>query len=217
MRRVVRAAYSGRWAGSSDSGCCCSSASGCSRCLLASARNARSPRIRRIASSSHRVNKRAQPPTEIGTITRMSAIPIVACRCHTIFMKIAAAIAHQRPRASRVDITSARRWSKQLRKRRCHFRSSRRKRGPWMLAVLDSRCRGNERESVLRALFSSAAPSRRRRARARSGTETRSWSRARSRYRTACRDSAAASPAARRRGCGRPRPASAPPAARPRR
>jgi hypothetical protein len=35
------------------------------------------------------VNKRAQPPTEIGTITRMSAIPIVACRRHTIFMKIA--------------------------------------------------------------------------------------------------------------------------------
>ena len=105
--------------------CRCSSASGCSRSPLASARNARSPRIRRIASSSHRVNKRAHPPTEIGTITRMSAIPIAACRCHTTFMKIAAAMTHQRPRASRVDITSARRWSKQLRKRRYHFRSSR--------------------------------------------------------------------------------------------
>ena len=83
---------------------------------------ARSPRINRVASNSHRVNSRAQPaPTEIGTITRMSAIPIVARRCHSIFMKIAAAMTHQRPRASRVHISPARRGSKQLRRRLGRF------------------------------------------------------------------------------------------------
>ena len=71
MRKVVRAAYSGRWRGSSDGGCFCSSASGSKRWRLASARNTNRPRTNTTARASQRLNKRVQPPTEIGTITRM--------------------------------------------------------------------------------------------------------------------------------------------------
>src|ERR1700758_3207844 len=71
MRSVVRAAYSGRLRGSSEGGCLCKSAKGAKRFLLASARKTRSPRIKRMARMSHRLNKRVQPPTEIGTNTRM--------------------------------------------------------------------------------------------------------------------------------------------------
>ena len=71
MRSVVRAAYSGRLRGSSEGGCFCSSASGSKRLRLASARKTRRPRIKRMARMSHRLNKRVQPPTEIGTNTRM--------------------------------------------------------------------------------------------------------------------------------------------------
>ena len=69
MRSVVRAAYSGRFLGSSDIGSRCNSDNGWSRCRLASARNTSRPRINSTASTSQRVKKR--PPTEIGTFSRM--------------------------------------------------------------------------------------------------------------------------------------------------
>ena len=75
MRSVVRAAYPGRFAGSSETGWRCSSVNGCNRCRLASARNTNSPRIKRTARTSQRVKKRPHPPTEIGTFSRMSAMP----------------------------------------------------------------------------------------------------------------------------------------------
>ena len=71
MRKVVRAAYSGRLAGSSDTGWRVSSVKGSNRCRLASARNTKSPRVSRTASASQRLSKRAHPPAEIGTITRI--------------------------------------------------------------------------------------------------------------------------------------------------
>src|SRR5262249_26036522 len=71
MRKVVRAAYSGRLRGSSEGGCFCSSASGSKRFRLASARKTKRPRIKRMARMSHRLNKRVQPPTEMGTNTRI--------------------------------------------------------------------------------------------------------------------------------------------------
>ncbi len=71
MRNVVRAAYSGRWRGSSDGGCFCSSASGSNKWRLASPRKTSIPIISSSASTSQRLNSRAQPPTEIGTFTRM--------------------------------------------------------------------------------------------------------------------------------------------------
>src|SRR6516225_1735780 len=71
MRRVVRAAYSGRLRGSSEGGCRCSSAKGSKRFRLASPTKIRSPRINRMARKSQRLNKRLQPPTEIRTNTRM--------------------------------------------------------------------------------------------------------------------------------------------------
>ena len=61
--------------GSSDGGVRCRSDNGSKRWRLASPRNTKRPRIRRTARTSHRVNKRAQPPTEIGTIPRMSSRP----------------------------------------------------------------------------------------------------------------------------------------------
>src|SRR3974390_2500548 len=71
MRSVVRAAYSGRLRGSSAGGGLCNSAKGSKRFRLASPRKTRSPRIKRTARMSHRLNKRVQPPTDIGTNTRM--------------------------------------------------------------------------------------------------------------------------------------------------
>ena len=58
MRSVVRAAYSGRLAGSSDTGVICNSDSGCSRWRLASAKKTSRPNVSSIASTSQRVPTR---------------------------------------------------------------------------------------------------------------------------------------------------------------
>ena len=92
MRKVVRAAYSGRLAGSSDTGWRVSSVKGSNRCRLASARNTKSPRVIRTASASQRLNKRAHPPAEIGTITRIGDARVLSLR-HAIVTKFVASIA----------------------------------------------------------------------------------------------------------------------------
>ena len=89
MRSVVRAAYSGRLAGSSDVGCCCNSVSGSNRCRLASPRKTRRPRIRRNARMSQRLKSLAQSPTEIGTFTRIGHGLRSRRGCHEIVVKAA--------------------------------------------------------------------------------------------------------------------------------
>ena len=71
MRSVVRAAYSGRLAGSSDTGVIRNSDSGCSRWRLASAKKTSRPNVSSIASRSQRVPTRPDVSTEIGMVPRM--------------------------------------------------------------------------------------------------------------------------------------------------
>ena len=71
MRNVVRAAYSGRFSGASDSGASCNSDSGCSKWRLASATKTKIASVSRMASASQRVMPRAACSTEIGTVPRM--------------------------------------------------------------------------------------------------------------------------------------------------
>ncbi len=78
MRSVVREAYSGRLAGSSDTGVICNSDSGCNRWRLASAKNTRSPNVSSIASTSQRVLTRPAFSTEIGMVPRMR-LAVRAC------------------------------------------------------------------------------------------------------------------------------------------
>src|SRR5271169_4771065 len=89
MRSVVRAAYSGRLRGSSDVGWRCNSAIGSNRWRLASARNTSNTRINNTASKSHRLNRRVQPPTEMGTFTRMVSDRLSWTCCHRFVVKFA--------------------------------------------------------------------------------------------------------------------------------
>src|SRR5262249_22111382 len=70
MRSVVRAAYSGRCVGSRDSGVIRSSAIGCSRLRLASAKKIRMPRTSRTARTSQRLSARVHCWTEMGGTSR---------------------------------------------------------------------------------------------------------------------------------------------------
>src|SRR5215831_289917 len=72
MRSVVRAAYSGRCVGSRDSGVIRSSAIGCSRLRLASAKKIRMPRTSRTARTSQRLSARVHCWTEMGGTSRIT-------------------------------------------------------------------------------------------------------------------------------------------------
>ena len=76
MRSVVRAAYSGRLAGSSDTGFVLQLAK---RLQQVPARfgeeHQQAKNQNRTATMSQRLKIRGQPPTEIGTINRMPAMP----------------------------------------------------------------------------------------------------------------------------------------------
>ena len=74
MRSVVRAAYSGGCVGSSDIGVIRSSAIGCSRLRLASAKKIRMPRTSRTARTSQRLSARVHCWTEMGGAGRITLI-----------------------------------------------------------------------------------------------------------------------------------------------